>query len=116
MALLRVARPGAASHVVQRGETLTAIAWQYGRSVAELVRVNQLDSADQLQVGQRLQIPAVSDSADLASLSAPRRHIVRRGENLTRIASRYGVSVPELKRRNSLRSNLIYPGQSLAIP
>lgn len=112
----RVARPGATNHVVQRGETLTAIAWQYGRSVEELVRVNGLDSADRLQAGERLRIPAVGESDRLASLSSPSQHIVRRGENLNRIASRYGVSVPELKRRNGLRSNLIYPGQSLVIP
>lgn len=43
-------------------------------------------------------------------------HIVRKGENLSVIASRYGVSVSRLKKENGLKSNLIRPGKRLKIP
>ncbi len=44
-------------------------------------------------------------------------HIVRRGENLTRIAARYGTTVRAIVRANGLRNpNLIYVGQRLRIP
>ncbi|RKQ61803.1 murein DD-endopeptidase MepM/ murein hydrolase activator NlpD [Thermovibrio guaymasensis] len=41
---------------------------------------------------------------------------VRRGDTLGKIAKKFGVSVSEIKRRNRLRSNVIYPGQKLIIP
>lgn len=44
------------------------------------------------------------------------RYTVRRGDNLWRIASRYGTSVEDLKAVNDIRSSSIQPGQVLAIP
>lgn len=44
-------------------------------------------------------------------------HIVRRGENLTRIAAYYGTSVQAIARANGLRNpNYIWAGQRLVIP
>lgn len=43
-------------------------------------------------------------------------HIVRRGDTLSGLALRYGVSVAELKRANALKSDLIRIGQTLKIP
>ena len=43
------------------------------------------------------------------------RHTVRRGENLTRIARQYGVTVSDLRRWNSLSSSRILAGQTLTI-
>ena len=44
-------------------------------------------------------------------------HVVRRGENLTRIAARYGTRVAELVRINEISSpNLIHPGDMLQVP
>jgi len=40
---------------------------------------------------------------------------VRRGDNLSRIASRLGVTVSDLRRDNGLRGDLIHPGQRLKI-
>ena len=52
---------------------------------------------------------------DLAG-SAPVVHVVQRGENLYRIALRYGVSVAQVKQWNNIsNANLIYAGQSLYI-
>ncbi len=46
-----------------------------------------------------------------------RIHVVRRGENLTRIAIRYGTTVQAICRANGLRNaNYIYAGQRLIIP
>ncbi len=41
---------------------------------------------------------------------------VKRGDTLGKIASRFGVTVRQIKKRNKLRSNTIYPGQRLVIP
>jgi membrane-bound lytic murein transglycosylase D len=45
-----------------------------------------------------------------------RQHTVRRGETLSEIGRRYGVSVSVLRSTNHLRSTLIRAGQSLLIP
>ena len=45
-----------------------------------------------------------------------RVHIVRRGDTLSGLAVRYGVSVSSIKRSNGLKSDLIKVGQSLQIP
>ena len=44
-------------------------------------------------------------------------HVVRPGENLTRIAARYGTTVQAIARANGLRNpNYIWAGQRLVIP
>jgi LysM repeat protein len=50
---------GPMAYVVKRGDTLTSIARQFGVSVASIVSLNQLASADQITEGQTLEIPAV---------------------------------------------------------
>jgi membrane-bound lytic murein transglycosylase D len=43
-------------------------------------------------------------------------HNVRRGDTLSSIARRYGVSMESLRAANDLRGSVIHPGQSLFIP
>lgn len=43
-------------------------------------------------------------------------HTVRKGESLGVIANKHHCSVTALKKRNSLKSNMIHPGQKLVIP
>ena len=44
-------------HVVQRGEFLTRIAWQYGTTASAIARANNLVNPSLIYVGQRLIIP-----------------------------------------------------------
>jgi len=46
------------THVVKRGETLSALARRYNTSVQELMTVNNIRTARSLKAGQRLKIPA----------------------------------------------------------
>ena len=58
LAIPGVTSPGAPRvHIIQRGETLTQIAQQYGQSVPTLVAANDLGAPDRLQIGVRLSIP-----------------------------------------------------------
>lgn len=105
-------------HVVQPGENLAAIAYRYGVTVDDLVKVNGLRSADMIYVGQHLIIPAAAPAATATpTRAAGRVHVVRAGENLTWIAQRYGVSVAALMRANNITDpDTIYVGQQLIIP
>ena len=49
--------PTPETHVVQPGDTLTAIAAQYDTTIEILLELNELHSADQLEVGQILILP-----------------------------------------------------------
>jgi len=52
-----------------------------------------------------------------AAAEGPTIHVVQRGETLTRIALRYGVTVNDIVRANGLANpNRIYTGQRLIIP
>ena len=72
----------AAVHVVQRGETLTKIAWQHRVDAQELASWNGLHNPDELRVGQRLRLvpprgyvaaaPAPASSAPTPQSNPPR--------------------------------------------
>ncbi len=118
-------------HQVQRGDTLSGIAARYGVGVSELVRVNQIRRADQIFVGMNLIIPGAAEQvADVASVRAtdaspaasssssasrPQAHTVRRGDTLSRIAARHGVSVSDLQQWNELNGTTIHVGQELTL-
>lgn len=112
-------------HKVQRGENLSGIASQYGVSMAVLRQNNTLKN-DVVWVGQRLKIPAsgatVAAAAPKAvakakpSKSQPVKHQVKRGDTLSAIAARYGVSMSEIERANKIKSGNVQLGQTLTIP
>lgn len=97
------------THVVQRGEYLGKIASKYKVSVAAIKRENNLKS-DTLKLGQKLKITVSMKDQPL------RKHKVKRGEFLGKIASKYGVSVSSIRKANNLRSDQLAVGQVLIIP
>mgnify|MGYP004419738303 FL=1 len=48
--------------------------------------------------------------------SKPVKHKVSSGENLTKIAKRYGVTVDQLRSANNISGDNIQAGQTLTIP
>ncbi len=100
-------------HVVRQGEVLGTIARRYGTTVREIQQLNNLRGT-LIRPGQRLVVRAPAAPLT-ASASGANVHIVRRGENLGLIASRYNVSVNNLMRWNNLNSSTIHPGQRLIV-
>jgi membrane-bound lytic murein transglycosylase D len=69
-------------------------------------------------------VPIELEEAVLAELSAPAptapndgsQHLVQRGDSLSAIAARHGISVAELRQHNGIRGDVIHVGQTLEIP
>jgi len=106
------------THVVGPGETLSAIADQYGISVGELATANGIADADLIFVGQELQIG--TGATGQGALSAPAAgiiHTVAEGETLTDIALRFGTTVDEIVRLNEIADpDLVATGRELRVP
>ena len=106
---------GTTVHVVQRGENLFRIALRYGVTVDALAAANGLSNTSRIYVGQRLTIPTGGSPAPTPPSSGV--HIVRPGENLFRIALRYGITSQALAAANGIANpNRVYVGQRLVIP
>ncbi|GKW29055.1 N-acetylmuramoyl-L-alanine amidase AmiB [Pectobacterium brasiliense] len=113
------ASAGSTRHTVARGETLSSIARRYGVSLAAMRDVNKLNK-DIVWVGQRLNIPATGTrqtaSTPAPKKAAPVKHKVVKGDSLSAIAARYGVSMKEIQQANNMRSGTVQLGQTLVIP
>jgi LysM repeat protein len=111
--------PGGGTHVVRQGENLYRIALRYGTTVTALAQANAIADPSQIRVGQTLIIPGSSTPPPAPGPSRPAAstHTVQRGETLSAIARRYGVTVQALVYTNSIANpSLIVPGQVLVIP
>lgn len=121
--------PTTVTHVVVQGDTLLAIAQQYGVTVAVIRERNNLTS-DILQVDQELVIPlptptpgpatteeASEDSTEESADSGEIVHVVKQGQTLGFIAMLYGVTVDDIQAVNpGLNPERLSIGQEILIP
>lgn len=112
-------------HKIRSGETLSTIANRYGVSTSNLKKWNGLNSS-RIRAGQKLKIQKTvytkipvnelsksSESEDaIVNVTV---HKVKSGETLAVIASKYGVTVNQLKEWNNLNSSRIQIGQQLKV-
>lgn len=98
------------TYIVKSGDTLWSIAKKYNITVNELKELNNL-SNNSLKIGQVLKI---NDQMNVPSNE--NTYIVKKGDSLYSIASKYGVTVDQLKQTNNLISNTLSIGQVLNIP
>lgn len=99
-------------YTVQSGDTLYKIANKYNVSVDDIIEVNQLPNTS-LSINQQLLIPTTSTSLDEKEGIT---YVVQSGDSLWKIASKYNLTVDEIKTANNLTSNLLNIGDVLFIP
>lgn len=108
------------SHVVKSGENLYVIAKKYGVTVQQLQKANKLSKRSVLKVGATLVIPGLGTSSTEvrpSKIFKSKVHVVKRGENLSVIASRYQIPLGALKEKNRINSgSKLLVGSRLMIP
>lgn len=113
---------GGITYKVRKGDSLQSIAKKYKTDVAQLREINNLDS-DNLKAGQVLQVrtkkvPGPNDAITVVKEKVVAKgevHQVQKGETLSTISKKYGISLKELKSRNKLKSNKLKIGQRLIV-
>ena len=109
-------------HKVRRGETLGLIAAKYGVSVNQIRDWNNI-SGNKIMSGASLKI--YSDGiTDYANTNETRvtnsntnlyKYRVKRGDTISEIAEKFGVSVPLIRKWNKISGNNIVAGRTLKI-
>lgn len=128
-------------HKVKAGESLASIAELYQVSPEDIKSANNL-RRNAVRVGQQLRIstsaPQAAMENTVASVtgtkqkaqpkkntsttsqqkkqSTPSSHKVRKGETLSTIAKKYGVTVAAIKQANGMKNDNLRAGQSIKIP
>ncbi len=112
------------TYIVQSGDNLYKIAKEYGMSVDELMKINNLNNTS-LSIGQVLKVVVNENNFNIplgsscygSGYQEPQweTYTVKRGDNLYNIAKKYGVSVDYLIELNQLKNNNLSIGQVLKI-
>ncbi|MCM3053662.1 LysM peptidoglycan-binding domain-containing protein [Caldibacillus thermoamylovorans] len=96
------------TYTVQPGDTLSGIAVKFSTTVNNLVALNNISNPNKIYVGQILKLTGTVPSEQY--------YIVQSGDNLTKIAKKFGTTVNVLVNLNGIKNpNLIYVGQKLRV-
>jgi membrane-bound lytic murein transglycosylase D len=109
------------NHIVQNGESFWEIAKKYNVNMHKLAKWNGMAIKDPLRKGQKLVVWSKGKKTTSTRTHNPNstvrsiHYTVRNGDSLSRIASKYHVSVNDLHRWNSIKGKYLKPGQRLKL-
>lgn len=96
---------------IKWGDTLSELAVKYKTTVAELVRLNDIQNPNLIYAGETLIVPSANEQTGQSQV-----YTVKRGDTLSAIAMKYNTTVQAIAQDNHITNvNLIYPGQKLVI-
>lgn len=105
---------GALDYVVKNGDSMWSIARAHNVKLNTLMRNNHIGPKDTLSVGTTLKIPGVAKQQRQVTRKV--HYKVRRGDSLSRIASKFNVSIQQISNWNKLDSKrYLQPGQGLLL-
>jgi len=119
------ASPTPVRYTVQEGDTLFAIALNYGVTLEAIAAANQLANPELIHPGQVLVIPsgplppraAAAVTRPGAGTAGPGSYVVQSGDSLFAIALENGITVESIVLANQIKDpEFIRPGQVLVIP
>ena len=129
-------------YTIQKGDTISAVAYKYNLRWQDVVAVNPGISPNRLRIGQVIQLPGQIDlhqvrtvpattpkapHASAPKVSAPKSatsaapsgsttiYVVKPGDSLSVIAHRHGIKTADLRAANGIKGDKIIVGQKLKI-
>lgn len=107
------------NHIVKSGESFWEISRDYKVDMHSLAKWNGMAIKDPLRQGQKLVVWTKGKNSKRThnpnSTVRPIHYTVRNGDSLSRIASKYQVSVNDLHRWNTIKGKYLKPGQRLKL-
>ena len=102
---------------INRGNTLSEIAIEYGTTIKRLVELNNISNPNLIYAGNTLIVPVSEQISDYYKTNNFTTYIVRSGDTLSKIAKDYSTTVYDLASINNIKNvNLIFTGQILRVP
>jgi membrane-bound lytic murein transglycosylase D len=128
-------QPQERRHRVKQGETMVSVAATYGVTTQALAQLNGSGNNAKLRTGRTLLVPsspavtvaaaaaapqptpaAVAATAAAAEAQATNVYVVRRGDSISEITKKTGLTEAQILKINRLKNpNYIYEGQKLAL-
>lgn len=96
-------------YTVRRGDTLWGISRKFGTSINSIVALNGIENPNLIYAGEVFKIPSARSEQAVI-------YTVKRGDTLWGISRKFGTTVENLVKLNSVKNpNLIYVGEKLII-
>ncbi len=92
------------THIVQVGDTITSISNLYSIKKDFIIKLNNLRDENYIYVGQNLKITEPRKERQNNDAKNNNYHIVKGGESLTEISTKYGLNFKELIEINNLKN------------
>jgi len=128
-------QPQERRHRVKQGESLASVAAAYGVTTTALAQLNGVGNNAKLRAGRSLLVPsspavtvaaaaaapqpsasATAAAAAVVEAEAANVYVVRRGDSISEITKKTGLSEKQILKINRLKNpNYIYEGQKLAL-
>ena len=99
------------TYTIKSGDTLSGIASKFNTTVSKLVELNNIKNPNLIITGDKLVIRSGS-----VENNEPTTYTIKSGDNLTKIAKKFGTTVSKLVELNNIKNpNLIITGDKLKI-
>ncbi len=92
------------THIVQVGDTITSISNLYSIEKDFIIKLNNLKDENYIYIGQNLKIYDSSQENKPNKDINNSYHLVKKGESLTEISTKYGLNFKELIKINNLKN------------
>lgn len=92
---------------IKSGDSLSDIALRFGSETGKLKQVNNISDDHVIKIGETIKIPMPTNDI---------QYVVRKGDSLSKIASRFKIPQEEIVKVNSLNSPNLKMNQKLTIP
>ncbi|MCX6209529.1 MAG: LysM peptidoglycan-binding domain-containing protein [Bacteroidetes bacterium] len=114
------------SHTIKKGENISTLARMYGVPTSEILQANGLNDKTILKIGQIIIIPKgkgkqpdkqVEEKPTAKPVVKPNanQYLIQSGDNLSKIAKKFGVSEKDLREWNNLSNDNIKAGSLITI-